>query len=89
MVEVIEEQAVSPNHIEDIYEFANKISASPEAADQDFHHKRAIVDALDIRACLTAALKIQRTVFPSRVASVDIRKTQASASRRTKHGSKM
>jgi hypothetical protein len=39
LVEVIEEQAVSPNQIEDIYEFANKISAGLEAADQDFNHK--------------------------------------------------
>ena len=53
LVDVIEEQTVSPNQIENIFEFANKISAGLEAADQDFHHKREIVDALDVRVVLT------------------------------------
>ncbi len=53
LVEVIEDQTLSPQQIESIYEFAATIGETLDAADQDFHQRRAIVDALDVRVVLT------------------------------------
>jgi hypothetical protein len=53
LVNVIEQQTISPKQIEDIHEFANNIAANLDAAEQDFHHRRAVVDALDVRVVLT------------------------------------
>ena len=53
LVDVIEEQTLSPHQIEDIHEFARKIGAGLAEADQDFRRKRAIVDALDVRVVLS------------------------------------
>lgn len=53
LVEVIENQTLSPQQIESIYEFAATIGETLDAADQDFHQRRAIVDALDLRVVLT------------------------------------
>lgn len=53
LIEVIEDQTLSPQQIESIYEYAAKIGSALEEADQDFDHRRAIVDALDVRVILT------------------------------------
>ncbi len=53
LIEAIEDQILSPQQIESIYEFAAKIGDTLEEADQDFNHRRAIVDALDVRVILT------------------------------------
>ncbi len=53
MVEVIEDQTLSPQQIESIYEFATTIGKTLDAANHDFHQRRAIVDALDVRVVLT------------------------------------
>lgn len=51
--EVIEDHTLSPQQIQNIYEFAASIGESLDAADQDFHKRRSIVDALDVRVVLT------------------------------------
>jgi hypothetical protein len=53
LVDVIAQHTVSPKEIENIFEFASKIAANLEGADHDFHQRRAIVDALDVRVVLT------------------------------------
>src|SRR5690606_5533327 len=53
LIDAIEDQILSPQQIENIYEFAANIGDALEEADQDFNHRRAIVDALDVRVILT------------------------------------
>jgi hypothetical protein len=51
--EVIEDQTLSPQQIQSIYEFASSIGETLDTADQDFHQRRSIIDALDVRVVLT------------------------------------
>lgn len=53
LIEVIEDQTLSPEQIENIYEFAASIGNNLNGADEDFHQRRAIIDALDVRVVLT------------------------------------
>jgi hypothetical protein len=53
LIKIINDQTLSPQQIESIYEFASKIGNTLDEADQDFRHKRAVIDALDVRVVIT------------------------------------
>jgi DNA repair exonuclease SbcCD ATPase subunit len=53
LIKIINDQTLSPQQIESIYEFASKIGGTLDEADQDFRQRRTIVDALDVRVVIT------------------------------------
>lgn len=50
---LIAEKLYSPQQIENIHEFARKVSANLDNAEHSFKAKRAIIDALDVHVILT------------------------------------